>query len=141
MYYVTSGDAYQQQPQSYVKQMGPAPQPIDPRAVAAFMQQAQAYQQAPMSASDGVSITITVQPEGVESAQNYVDPYLQQGRNFSQSNLGQMISQGYEDGISEEHRPIKKRAADILSQHLGYENPDEMSGSSCGGSMPRRRLR
>ena len=126
--YITNrGNFYGDQPPATVKQMAPAPQPVDPRMLAAAMQQMGAMQQAPMSTGDGVSITITIDPHDNDvHANNYVDAYQQQADNFSRSDLGQRLSHGYEDGFNEDHQPIRKRAAEILSDHLGFRPQDQV---------------
>ena len=105
--------------------MPPAPVPVNPKHVQEMMRQMAASQVPPMSSTDGVNITISIEPAEM-AAQNYVDSYLQQGQNFSRSDLGRDLFQPYEEGFSEEHKPIRKRAADILSNHLGFRNPDNV---------------
>ena len=80
-----------------------------------------------MSGTDGINITISVEPnQQPVYAENYVDPYLQQGQDFSRSDLGQRLTHGYEDGFNAEHEPIRKRATEILSDHLGFRPQDQV---------------
>ena len=114
-----------QQPPAQIKQMPPAPVPVNPKHVQEMMRQMAASQVPPMSSTDGVNITISIEPAEM-AAQNYVDSYMQQGQDFSRSDLGKALFQPYEEGFSEEHKPIRKRASDILSKHLGFRNPEEV---------------
>ena len=114
------------QPPATVKQMAPLPAPMNPKHVEEMMRQMSASQVPPMSSSDGVSITISIDPNGGQAAHNYVDSYSQQGQEFSRSELGKALFQPYEEGFSEDHKPIRKRASDILSNHLGFRNPEEV---------------
>ena len=140
-YITNQGNYYGDQPPATVKQMAPAPQPIDPRMLAAAMQQMGAMQQVPMSGQDGVNITISIEPQGEVHAQNYVDPYLQQGSDFSRSELGQKLTHGYEDGCNAEHEPIRKRATEILSDHLGFRSPDQVGDAGFYDPANRRMYR
>jgi hypothetical protein len=139
-YITNQGNFYGDQPPAKVKQMAPAPQPINPRMLAAAMQQMQAMNQPPMSGQDGVSITISVEPTQVEGT-NYVDAYQQQGQEFSQSDLGQRLATPFEDTYSEEHQPIRKRSAEILSDHLGFRPQDQVGDRGFYDPGSRRMYR
>ena len=141
-YITNQGNFYGDQPPATVKQMAPVPQPVDPRMLAAAMQQMGAMQQTPMSGTDGVNITITIDPHNNDvMADNYVDAYAQQGENFSKSDLGQRLTHGYEDSFNAEHEPIRKRATEILSDHLGFRPQDAVGDAGFFDPANRRMYR
>ena len=140
-YITNQGNYYGGQPPATVKQMAPAPQPIDPRMLAAALQQMGAMQQTPMSGNDGVNITISIEPQGEVTATNYVDAYAQQAEDFSRSDLGQRLTHGYEDGFNAEHEPIRKRATEILSDHLGFRDQNQVGDQGFYDPGNRRMYR
>ena len=97
------------QPPATVKQMAPAPQQIDPRAMEQMMRELQQAQTPPMSAQDGVSITINIQPNKVG----------QSGR-FNGSPLDRELDQQMMDSAQAIERGdfVLKRSHDLLSQTL-----------------------
>ena len=64
-----------EQPEPTVKRMAPAPEPVDPRYMKRVQENLRAMQQPQMSSSDGVSITINIQPSAGPSAATYPDGY------------------------------------------------------------------
>ena len=61
------------QPAAYVKEMGPAPVPINPKLMKQAIREAQQMNQPPMSTNDGVTITINISPSGApEEAGEYI---------------------------------------------------------------------
>lgn len=125
------------QPAAYINQMPPAPQPIDPRMLAAAMQQMGAMQEAPMSANDGVNITISIEPNNEVYAENYVDPYLQQGEIYSQRGGGIPEREAVE--IFEREKPIKDRASQIIAGRLGLGSCGDMGQYDIGSKRIYRR--
>lgn len=64
-----------------IEQMGPAPEQIDPRYIKRVQEYLKQQQQTPMSNTDGVSITITInpnQPVIQEDPQAYMTDRTQQ---------------------------------------------------------------
>ena len=71
-------DSYSQQ---FNNQMGPAPEELDPRYIKRVQEYLKQQQQAPMSSTDGVNITITIQPnqaQAPQDPQSYITDRTQQ---------------------------------------------------------------
>ena len=60
------------QPPATVKQMAPLPEMPDPRFMEQAARELQMMQQSPMSNTDGVNITISIEPNGGQSNGQYV---------------------------------------------------------------------
>ena len=71
------------QPMAVVKQMAPAPEPPNPKLIERARREMAMIQQPPMSNTDGVSITISINPGGA-SNEDYV-------QNRSQDILSQVL--------------------------------------------------
>lgn len=130
--YVKTVHGNQPQPPAYTKQMGPAPQPVDPRLVAQVLQQMQHMGEAPMSRSDSVVIHNGPEPQAVV-IQGDVDPHQANAIQFSRSPVGQAMIHGnqacgYQNVEADEHLNslIRQRTAEVLSTALGYGNAGDM---------------
>lgn len=97
------------QPPATIKQMAPAAQQVDPRAMEQMMRELQQSQMTPMSSQDGVSITINIQPNKVS----------QSGR-FNGSSLDRELDQQMMESAEAIQRGdfVLKRSHDLLSQTL-----------------------
>lgn len=119
----------QQQPPSYVNQMAPAQQgQIDPRMIKQMLEQMGAAQNAPMSATDGINITISIEPQNIE-ATNYTDTYLQQAERFSKTPLARAFTEQeeIEIPIDDRSRQVKCGATKMLEQAIQQQmNPGMM---------------
>jgi hypothetical protein len=131
--YVKTLHGNQPQPPAYTKQMGPAPNPVDPRLVAQVLQQMQHMGEAPMSRSD--SVVIHNRPDApAVVVRGDTDPFQQHALDFSRSDIGQAMIHGnqacgYQNVEADEHLNslIRQRTAEVLSTALGYANVGDMS--------------
>jgi len=135
----------QPQPQPQVNRMAPPPiqQQIDPRMIAAVLQQMQMGQQTPMSGNDGITIVNRPEPPAVVVS-GEVDPFQQQAQNFSRSPLGQAMIHGkqacgYQNVEADERmNPIIAQTAEVLAQAMGYAaaNDPNKPGAQYGQYTP-----
>jgi hypothetical protein len=128
----------QPQPPAHTKQMGPPPQPVDPRLVAQVLQQMQHMGEAPMSRSDSVVIHNRPEPQAVV-VQGDTDPFQAQAIEFSRSPVGQVMIHGnqacgYQSAEHDEqlNALIRQKTAEVLATAMGYGNPNDM-GTPYGG--------
>ncbi|WP_216725571.1 hypothetical protein [Synechococcus sp. WH 8016] len=106
-----------------VRQMAPAPQPVDPRLVAQVLQQMQLQQQQPMSQHDSIVIQNRPEPPAVVVS-GEVDPFQQQAINLTRSPLGQKMVHGADCGYQqvaadEAMNPLIAATAQVIQQAFG----------------------
>lgn len=116
------------QPPAQVKQMAPMQEQMDPRLVDRAARELQMRHQQPMSAEDGVNITISVNDQpvvgiGVQPASE------QQAQQFSRTPLGRQLSSSMQIAPGPEAGEyVKKRSADILSEVLANATDPNLYG-------------
>lgn len=133
--YIRNRDNDHHQAIPYVKQMAPPPahQQIDPRMVAAMLEQMQMAQQTPMSRTD--SVVIHNRPEETDViGYNVVDPHQQNAIAFSRSAMGQDIIERQRgvDMPSPRERVVKK-TSDVFGQALASQRPFTYEQFQFGG--------
>ena len=103
------------QPPATVKQMAPIQGQMNPRLLEQAVREMQQRNERPMSSNDGVNIYIQDQPGDV-TASNYEDAYSQQANAFSQSQLGQTLSDRM--AINDPSEYVQQRSQDMLGEML-----------------------
>jgi len=122
-------------------------QQIDPRMIAAVLQQMQMGNQPQMSGSDGINIVNAPEPPPVVVS-GQTDPFQQQAIDFSRSGLGQAMIHsnqpcGYQSVSEDENMNalIRQRTAEVLSTALGYaasNDPNQPGAQYGNGYIPYR---
>ena len=132
--YIRNMDNDPHQGRTYVKQMPmpPAHQQIDPRLVAAMLEQMQMGQQTPMSNTDSIHIT-NMPSESDVIGINVVDPHQQNAIAFSRSALGQELIEKQRGVEMPERESVVRRTSDVFGQALGANRPFTYERMRFGG--------
>lgn len=132
--YIRNMDNDPHQGRTYVKQMPmpPAQQQIDPRLVAAMLEQMQMAQQVPMSRTDSVVIHNKPEDHDVIGI-NVVDPHQQNAIAFSRSAMGQELIEKQRGVEMPNREGVVRRTSDVFGQALESQRPFTYEQFHFGG--------
>lgn len=111
------------QPPAYVNQMPPASNgAVDPKMVKQALEQIQNSQNVPMSANDGINITISIEPQD-QTLRNYPDVYIDQAERFSKTPLARSYYERPEVEIdmNDKSRQVTCAASKMLQDAISQQ--------------------